>query len=39
MDQGELPPDRSEARRVARMAKSFTIVDSELYKHATSGVL
>jgi hypothetical protein len=30
MDRGELPPDRSEARRMARMAKSFTIVDGEL---------
>jgi hypothetical protein len=39
MDQGELPADRSEARRVTRMAKSFTIVDGELYKHAASGVL
>jgi hypothetical protein len=39
MDRGELPPDRSEARRIARMAKSFTIVDGELYKHATSGIL
>jgi hypothetical protein len=39
MDRGELPSDRSEARRVARMAKSFTLVDGELYKRATSGVL
>jgi hypothetical protein len=39
MDQGELPPDRSEARRIARMAKSFTIVDDELYKRAASRVL
>jgi hypothetical protein len=39
MDQGELPADRSEARCVTRMAKSFTIVDGELYKHAASGVL
>jgi hypothetical protein len=39
MDRGELPPDRSEARRIARMAKSFTIVDGELYKRAASGVL
>jgi hypothetical protein len=30
MDRGELPPDRSEARHVARMAKSFTIVNGEL---------
>jgi hypothetical protein len=39
MDQGELPSDQSEARRVARMAKSFTLVDGELYKRAASGVL
>jgi ribonuclease HI/transposase InsO family protein len=39
MDRGELPPDRSEARRIARMAKSFALVDGELYKRATSGVL
>jgi bifunctional pyridoxal-dependent enzyme with beta-cystathionase and maltose regulon repressor activities len=39
MDRGELSPDRSEARRIARMAKSFTIVDGELYKRAASGVL
>jgi transposase InsO family protein len=39
MDRGELPSDRSEARRVARMAKSCTLVDGELYKRAASGVL
>jgi hypothetical protein len=39
MDQGELPSDRSEARRIARMAKSFTLVDGELYKRAASGIL
>jgi hypothetical protein len=27
MDRGELPPDRSEARRIARMAKMFTVVN------------
>jgi ribonuclease HI len=36
---GELPPDRCEARRIARMAKSFTLIDDELYKRAASGVL
>jgi ribonuclease HI len=36
MDRGELPSDRSEARRTARMAKSFTLVDDELYKRAAS---
>jgi ribonuclease HI len=39
MDRGELPLDRSEARRIARMAKSFALVDGKLYKRATSGVL
>jgi hypothetical protein len=39
IDRGELPPDRSEARRIARIAKSFTLVDGELYKRAASGVL
>jgi hypothetical protein len=39
MDRGELPSDRSEARRIARMAKSFTLVDGELYKRAASGTL
>jgi hypothetical protein len=39
MDRGELPLERSEARRIARMAKSFTLVDSRLYKRAASGVL
>jgi ribonuclease HI len=34
MDRGELPSDRSEARRIARMAKSFALVDGELYKRA-----
>jgi hypothetical protein len=38
-DRGELSSDRSEARRIVRMAKSFTLVDSELYKRAASGVL
>jgi ribonuclease HI len=39
MDRGELPSDRSKARRIARMAKSFTLVDGELYKRAASGIL
>jgi hypothetical protein len=36
---GELPADRAAARRIARMAKSFTLVDGELYKRAASGIL
>jgi transposase InsO family protein len=39
MDRGELPSDRSEARRIARMAKSFSLVDGELYKRTASGIL
>jgi hypothetical protein len=39
MDRGELPSDRSEARRIAKIAKSFTLVDGELYKSVASGVL
>jgi hypothetical protein len=39
MDRRELPSDRSEARRIVRMAKSFTLDDGELYKRAASGVL
>jgi hypothetical protein len=39
MDRGELPSDRSEARCITRMAKSFTLVEDELYKRAASGVL
>jgi hypothetical protein len=39
MDRGELPLDQSEARRIARMDKSFALVDGELYKHTASGVL
>jgi hypothetical protein len=39
MDRGELPPDQSEDRCIARMAKSFTLVDVELYRRAASGVL
>jgi hypothetical protein len=29
MDRGELPSDRSESRRIARMAKSFALVDGD----------
>jgi hypothetical protein len=39
MDRGELPSERSEARRIARMAKSFALIDGELYKRAASGIL
>jgi hypothetical protein len=39
IDRGELPSDRTEARHIARKAKSFTIIDGELYKRDTSGIL
>jgi hypothetical protein len=39
IDRGELPSDRSEARHIARKAKSFIIIDGELYKRAASHVL
>jgi hypothetical protein len=39
MARGELPSNRTEARRIARMAKSFALVDGELYKRAASGIL
>jgi hypothetical protein len=39
MDRVELPSDRSEAKRIARMAKSFTLVNGELYKRAASDIL
>jgi ribonuclease HI len=38
MDRGEHPSDRSEARRITRMAESFTLVDGEQYKRTASGV-
>jgi hypothetical protein len=39
IDLRELPSDRSEARRIAKKAKSFTTVNDELYRRAASGVL
>jgi hypothetical protein len=36
---GELPTDRAAARRIARMAKSFSLVDGEPHKRAASGIL
>ncbi|XP_004974717.1 uncharacterized protein LOC101769668 [Setaria italica] len=34
-----LPTDKTEARRIARRAKSFVIVDQELYKQSHTGIL
>jgi transposase InsO family protein len=39
MGRGELPLDRSEVRRIARMAKSFALVDGKMYKRVVSGIL
>src|SRR6185503_20421201 len=39
MIQGILPSDRAQARCVARRAKSFVVIDRELYKRSPSGVL
>ncbi|XP_034591755.1 uncharacterized protein [Setaria viridis] len=34
-----LPTDKTEARRIARRAKSFVIIDRELYKRSHTGIL
>ena len=34
-----LPMDKTEARRLARHAKSFVLVESELYKRSHTGIL
>ena len=34
-----LPTDKTEARRLARRAKSFVLVESELYKQSHTGIL
>ena len=39
MIRGVLPSDRAQARRIARQAKSFVLIDDELYKRSPSGVL
>jgi transposase InsO family protein len=39
MARGELPSDRATVRRIARMAKSFALVDGEPYKRVASGIL
>jgi hypothetical protein len=37
--QGVLPLDQMQARRLARWAKSFVLLDRELYKRSASGIL
>jgi len=39
MIRGVLPSDRAQARRIVRRAKSFILIDDELYKCSPSGVL
>ena len=39
MIRGILPSDRAQARRLARRARSFVLIDDELYKRSPSGVL
>ncbi|XP_039811618.1 uncharacterized protein LOC120674517 [Panicum virgatum] len=39
MIRGVLPSDRAQARRVARWAKSFVLIDDELYKRSPSGIM
>jgi hypothetical protein len=36
---GTLPPNQAEARRVARCAKAFVLLDGEMYKRSPSGIL
>ncbi|XP_021309184.1 uncharacterized protein LOC110432720 [Sorghum bicolor] len=36
---GTLPLDQAEARRVARRAKTFVLLDGEMYKRSPSGIL
>jgi hypothetical protein len=41
LHRGELPLDRAEARRLARRARSFVLLEDgkELYHHSPSGIL
>ena len=36
---GELPADRTEARRLARRAKTYVLCNGELYRRSPSGIL
>ncbi|XP_039797586.1 uncharacterized protein LOC120662519 [Panicum virgatum] len=39
MNRGVIPSDRVQARRIVRWAKSFVLIDNELYKRSPSGVM
>jgi hypothetical protein len=36
---GKLPSDKMEARRIARRAKAFVLIEGELYKRGAAGIL
>jgi hypothetical protein len=37
--EGKLPSDQMEARRIARRAKAFVLINGKLYKHGAAGIL
>jgi ribonuclease HI len=37
--EGKLPSDQMEARRIARRAKAFVLIEGKLYKRGTAGIL
>jgi hypothetical protein len=37
--EGKLPSDQTEARRIARRAKAFVLIDDELYKCGAASIL
>ena len=39
MIRGVLPSDRAQVQRIARRAKSFVLIDDELYKRSPSSIL
>ncbi|XP_039815274.1 uncharacterized protein LOC120678188 [Panicum virgatum] len=39
INRGVLPSDRAQARRIAKRAKSFIVIDDELYKRSPLGIL
>jgi hypothetical protein len=39
MVNGQLPLDEAEARRILRRSKAYTIINKEIYRRSTTGVL
>nr|CAB3445200.1 unnamed protein product [Digitaria exilis] len=39
LDRGVLPSNQTEARRIARQAKAFVLLDGELHRRSASGIL